>query len=82
MDLYWFWKWFFYFVVRIFFREVEVIGAENIPTSGAVIFVGTFIFVLMLAFSPGDSDNDGFFWAFCVGNHQNQFVVRPLGPVL
>jgi 1-acyl-sn-glycerol-3-phosphate acyltransferase len=41
MDLYWMWKWFFYVVLRLFFSEVEVIGAENIPTTGAVIFVGT-----------------------------------------
>lgn len=42
------WKWFFYVVLRVFFSEVEVIGAENIPEKGAVIFVGMFLWRLLV----------------------------------
>lgn len=39
-----------YFLFRIirgvFFREVEVVGLENVPTDGPVILVGTFCCML------------------------------------
>ena len=40
MDLYYLWRAFFYLVLRVFFSEIEVIGGENIPKDGPVIFVG------------------------------------------
>lgn len=40
MDIYFLCKLFLYTVLRIFFSEIEVIGRENIPTTGSLIFVG------------------------------------------
>jgi len=39
--MYFFFVWFFRQVLHIFFSDIEVIGKENIPLKGPVIFVGT-----------------------------------------
>ncbi|HEY4059852.1 MAG TPA: 1-acyl-sn-glycerol-3-phosphate acyltransferase, partial [Kofleriaceae bacterium] len=32
--------WFLRVVTRVFFRQIEVAGLENVPASGAVLFAG------------------------------------------
>lgn len=35
-------RWIFSAVLSIFFQEIDIVGKENVPTSGPVIFVGKF----------------------------------------
>lgn len=50
-------RWFFSICLRIFFREIEIIGRDNIPATGPVIFVGNhnnqFVDALLLDQSVG-----------------------------
>jgi len=32
--------WFFGVVLKIFFSDIEIVGLENVPKDGAVIFTG------------------------------------------
>jgi 1-acyl-sn-glycerol-3-phosphate acyltransferase len=36
-------KYLFYGILHIFFSKIKVIGLENIPVNGAVLFVGVLI---------------------------------------
>jgi len=33
--------WFLRVVTRVFFRQIEVVAADHIPTTGGVLFVGS-----------------------------------------